>query len=102
MQDMFREMETTWMILRAAGYEGSDAARNIFDMAVGVSLKNSRIWDRLPEWTKWWEQGWPMKGDPAHLFVLAPSDMRLMKKDPYSQLVRFTDRSQVAFTPVFH
>jgi cytosine/adenosine deaminase-related metal-dependent hydrolase len=101
-QDFFREMEAAWLLLRSGGMEGSEASRIVFEMAVGLTLENNEIWDFLPPWTKWWESSWPGKGDPAHLFTIERPGGRLWKNDPYSQLVRFTDRSQVLFTPHFH
>jgi len=98
-QDMFRDMEAAWILLRKGGIEGSEAAIKVFDMASGMMMKGSEIWELLPEWTKWWEPGWPRRGDPAHMFVLRPSTDQLWERDPYSHLVRFTDRSMVSFTP---
>ncbi|MGA1793576.1 MAG: amidohydrolase family protein [Thermoplasmatota archaeon] len=98
-QDMFRDMEAAWLLLRKKGIEGSQAARKVFEMATGMSMKGADIWGLLPRWTKWWEPEWPRKGDPAHLFILDRPAGSLWKTDPYSQLVRFTGRSQVSFTP---
>ncbi|MGA1820493.1 MAG: hypothetical protein ACMUHU_05735 [Thermoplasmatota archaeon] len=98
-QDMFRDMESAWLLIRKHGVEGSEASKTVFEMATGMSMKGSGVWDHLPPWTKWWERGWPRKGDPGHLFVLDHPPGSLWKRDPYSQLVRFTDRSLVSFTP---
>lgn len=101
-QDMFREMEAAWLLLRSGGMEGSEASRTVFDMAVGASMQDDRIWDVLPSWTKWWDKEWPRKGDPGHLFMIERPEGDLWKGDPFSQLVRFSDQSQVIFTPSFN
>jgi hypothetical protein len=101
-QDMFREMEAAWLLLRSKGWEGSEASETVFGLASGSSLEGSGIWDKLPSWTKWWEKDWPKKGDPGHLFVISEPSGDLWKRDPFSHLVRFTDRSQVIYTTSFN
>ncbi|MBN1389633.1 MAG: amidohydrolase family protein [Candidatus Thermoplasmatota archaeon] len=98
-QDMFREMETAWLLLRRSGYEGSEASRCVFDMATGRMMQGSMFWELLPEWTRWGETGWPKVGDPGHLFLMKGPGGCLWEKDPFSQLVRFSGRSQIVHTP---
>jgi hypothetical protein len=100
-QDMFREMEVAWLLLRSGGLEGGEASRIVFDIAVGASVKDTGILDLLPAWTKWWESGWPRNGDPGHLFVMSKPVGNLWKADPFSQIVRFSGQSQVIYTPSF-
>ncbi len=97
-QDMFREMESGWMHLRKSGMGGKEASRLVFEMAVGATLEGTKVWDKLPHWTKWWEKGWPRKGDPAHLFAIHEPAGDLWGRDIYSQIVRFSGRSSVLFT----
>jgi cytosine/adenosine deaminase-related metal-dependent hydrolase len=100
-QDMFREMEMVWLLLRSGGFEGAEASRITFNIATGASVKDTGMWDLLPAWKKWWESGWPRKGDPGHLFVIRKPAGSLWKTDPFSQIVRFSGQSQVIYTPTF-
>lgn len=93
-QDMFRELEMGWLMLRRNGMEGSRAAREVFSMAVGEKIKNTKLWDLTDSFTGWWESTWPRKGDPAYLMVLD----RKEGPDPFSNLVRFTGQDSVLFT----
>jgi cytosine/adenosine deaminase-related metal-dependent hydrolase len=97
-QDMFREMEAAWILLRRGGMTGKEAAEAVFDMAVGRTVAGTDVWKRLPGFTKWWESGWPRRGDPAHVFTIEEPVSDLWEIDPFSQLVRFTGQSQVRFT----
>jgi cytosine/adenosine deaminase-related metal-dependent hydrolase len=95
LQDMFREMEAAWLQFRRNGMDGSDASLKVFSMAVGET-GGEILWERLPPYTKWWEKGWPRKGDPAYLTVL--SDENRCREDPFSRVVRFSGRNDVIFT----
>jgi len=97
-QDMFREMETAWMLLRRGGISGKEAATAVFDMAVGRTLEGTNVWKLLPPFTKWWESGWPRKGDAAHVFLIERPSGHLWETDPISQLVRFSGQSHVRYT----
>ena len=96
-QDMFREMEQAWMLLRKCRVPGSEASSAVFRMAVGASMEGSALWERLPRSTYWWEPDWPKVGGPAHLSV-----MRMPKndrgKDPIDWIVRFGHQGSVLFT----
>ncbi len=95
-QDMFREMEMAWLMLREFGMEGSEAAREVFSMAIGEKMKDTDLITKMGESIRWWEQGWPRKGDPSHLMVL--DENRKMGSDPISDLVRFRGQNNVLFT----
>ncbi|MGA1866258.1 MAG: hypothetical protein ACMUFK_02190, partial [Thermoplasmatota archaeon] len=94
-----REMEAAWLLIRRGGLEGSEASKAVFEMAVGKGLSDTNIWDLLPGWTRWWESGWPALGDTGHLFVMKRPGGSLWEKDPFSYMVRFSDRSAVMYTP---
>jgi hypothetical protein len=93
-QDMFRELEMGWLMLRRNGMEGSRAAREVFSMAVGEKIKHTNLWGLMDPFSGWWENSWPRKGDPAHLMVLKKNT----DPDPFSNLVRFTGQDSVLFT----
>ncbi|MFW3146839.1 MAG: hypothetical protein ACMUIE_08530 [Thermoplasmatota archaeon] len=98
MQDIFREMETAWLLLRKTGVRGSEASREVFGMAVGEPLQGTSLIEKLPPWRMWWDKDWPRKGDPSHLFVARRPGNDLWKRDPFTFIVRFLDRSQVLHT----
>ena len=98
MQDIFREMELAWMLLRNEGMFGTEAARSVFSMAVGRMMDGTGLLKFLPETTWWWEKGWPARGDPANLFLARRPTDDLWNRDPYSFAVRFLERSQLEYT----
>jgi cytosine/adenosine deaminase-related metal-dependent hydrolase len=93
-QDMFREMEAAWFLLRRNGMEGNEASRSVFAMAIGETLARCGFWNNSDHHAMWWQNGWPSKGDPAHLFVSGKESTG----DPFSDLVRFTGQGDVIFT----
>lgn len=101
MHDMFREMENAWLLIRKLGLNGSDAARHIFSMATGESIRKTPLMDMLPGNDRWWKKDWPQVGSTPNFFVCRRPRDELWKKDPYSFAVRFLDRSQLIFTGHF-
>jgi len=96
-QDMFREMEEAWMLLRTAGMEGSEAAYRVFMMAAGASLAGSSLLNKLPGGGRMWGSGWPRVGDEAHLLII-DTGVGEMTADPVSHIVRFAGSEDVLWT----
>ncbi|MDG6226158.1 MAG: amidohydrolase family protein [Candidatus Thermoplasmatota archaeon] len=96
-QDMFREMEAAYLLLRNQA-PSPDNARKVFSMASGEPLSGTKLGDMLIDWTPWWSDGWPAIGDNGHLAVLkAPSDPYWME-NPFEHVVRFSSQRDVLFT----
>ncbi len=96
-QDMFREMESAWMLLRKGGSEGIEASVQVFDMAVGRTIGGSDLISMLPGFTPWWKTGWPRVGEPAHLSLIKGSttdDHEMIISD----IVRFKGQNDVSWT----
>jgi cytosine/adenosine deaminase-related metal-dependent hydrolase len=94
-QDMWREMETAWSLLRMGGMGGTDASRAVFDMAVGRTLEGTRLGGGLSSRSPLWEDGWPRVGDPAHLSVLRIPEGEGWRGSPIDHLVRFIGQKDV-------
>lgn len=90
-QDMFREMEQAWLLLRHGGMEGSAAAEKVFSMASGKDIGDLSLIPKITSQTMWWESGWPRKGDRADMFVIQYNG----RIDPFSKIVRFTGQKDI-------
>lgn len=97
-QDMFREMEACWILLRRSRMEGENAAREVFDMASGRNLKNTPLGNYIERTIPIWGADWPRKGDPAHLTCVDVKDPDIVKRSPFSYLVRFASQEDVLHT----
>ena len=97
-QDMFREMEMTWMFLRKGRMSGEEAARIVFEMASGSTLSGSSLLRKISAGRMWGEDGWPGKGDPAHLSVLKYPESDKWVEYPFSFVVRFCTQAHILFT----
>ncbi|MGA1822297.1 MAG: amidohydrolase family protein [Thermoplasmatota archaeon] len=97
-QDMFREMEMSWMFLRKGGKSGEEAARLVFAMASGSTLSGSSLLRKIHRGKMWGEDGWPGKGDPAHLSVFMYPESERWMRTPFSFIVRFCTQAHVLFT----
>lgn len=97
-QDMFREMEAAWMLLRKGKLSGEAAARDVFDMATGKNILDTPLMKKISPGRNWGEDGWPGIGDPANLSVLKYPESDKWMRDPFSFVVRFCTRSDVLYT----
>ncbi len=98
LQDFFREMEYTWFLLRGGDMGGEDAARIVFEMAVGYGMKDAGIWSLLPNFTGWWDPNWPLVGEKANLSVLDMPGYHWILEAPFSYVVRFCSAHNVRYT----
>jgi cytosine/adenosine deaminase-related metal-dependent hydrolase len=97
-QDMFREMEHAWYLLRTSGITGENAARKIFEMASGWNLKETSLGRMITEY------GIDISGEPpgigqlANLSVIRYPASEKWLDAPFSHIVRFASRSDVLYT----
>jgi len=96
MQDMFREMEAAWVLLRRSGYGGSAAARAVLDMATGRTIEGTRLSSLVLGEDPWTGNGFPVKGHRARVMVLRDGGGRSWT-DPASRIVRFSSAYDVLF-----
>jgi hypothetical protein len=92
-QDMFREMEFSWILLRKLG-SNSDVARTVFEMATADNMPENGV-DTIPNFQKWSSTDWLKKGSMADLMVLRDIDT---SKDPIEQIVRFSSQEDVVWS----
>ena len=93
-QDIFREMEVSWLLLRRMGLSGEETAMMVFDMASGRTLDGTELMDKIPLS----DCREPRRGDPASYSILRIGDRRLLENGPYSFLVRFATQHDVLFS----
>jgi cytosine/adenosine deaminase-related metal-dependent hydrolase len=93
-QDMWREMEAAWTLLRRGGMGGTEASRRVFEMASGRTLEGTRIGAALGA-PGWWAEGWPPVGGPAMLTVLRVPEGDGWMDAPYDHIVRFSGPEDV-------
>lgn len=96
-QDMFREMEAAYLMLRSSS-PSEDDARKVFLMASGEPLSETRLEGMMVDWTPWWNDGWPAIGDLAHLTVLKAPVIPYWIEHPFEHIVRFSSDADVLFT----
>jgi cytosine/adenosine deaminase-related metal-dependent hydrolase len=96
-QDMFREMEQTWLVLRKEGMGGSDASKRVLAMATGATLEETRLRYLLGLGIPSNDDEWPKRGIPANLFVLRVPEDGPWIDHPEDHVVRFSSRDDVIF-----
>lgn len=94
-QDMWREMEYAWMLLRSQGSGIDDISMKVFEIAVGSDLMKSGSKNTVPRLVDWKSKDWLRKGTEADLMVI---DLANRTKDPMEQLVRFCGQKDVLWT----
>jgi cytosine/adenosine deaminase-related metal-dependent hydrolase len=93
-QDMFREMEAAWTLLRKGGMGGSEASKRVFDMAIGRTLAGTRLGSILKT-ENGLTGGWPASGDRITLIGLSDIDGGM--GSPIDRIVRFSGIENVLY-----
>jgi hypothetical protein len=94
-QDMWREMEAAWLLLRNGGMGGSEAARTVFEMASGRTIAGTYLGGSVLGRSPWWEGDWPHIGEKARLSILRIPGGDWWMERPFDLLVRFTGKDDV-------
>ena len=94
-QDMFREMENAWMLLRSQGSDIDSISRKVFEICIGSEIPQEQLDLILPGLVNWTSKKWLGKGTDADLMVL---DKKRFSDEPYEHIVRFCSQMDVIWT----